>query len=61
MKKAAVCLSVLATLVSTSSLANSFSKVDDYIRKNKEIIQLDSGTAVAVVKGDEVVYEGYFG
>ena len=61
MKKAAVCLSVLATLVSTSSLANSFSKVDDYIRKNKEIIQLDSGTAVAVVKGDEVIYEGYFG
>ncbi|WP_394221456.1 serine hydrolase domain-containing protein [Alteromonas gracilis] len=61
MKKAAIFFSLLTTLVSTSSMANSFSEVDDYIRKNKEIIQLNSGTAVAVIKDDEIVYEGYFG
>lgn len=61
MKKAALYLSLIATFVATSTHANSFDKVDEYVRKNKDIIQLDSGTAVAVIQGDDIVYEGYFG
>ena len=61
MKKTVFYVALLTTWISGSVLANPFDKVDDYVRKNKEIIQLNSGTAVAVIKGDEIVYEGYFG
>ncbi|GEA10631.1 serine hydrolase domain-containing protein [Alteromonas sp. KUL49] len=61
MRKVTLCLSLIMTLLSGSIMANPFDKVDEYILNNKGIIQLNSGTAVAVVKGDEVIYEGYFG
>lgn len=61
MRKLTLCLSLITTLLSSEVIANPFDKVDEYILNNKDIIQLNSGTAVAVVKGDEVIYEGYFG
>lgn len=35
--------------------------VDTFVSDIKNIIKLPTGTAVAVIKGDEIVYEGYFG
>lgn len=38
-----------------------FEALEGFIRKTKEITAHPSGTAIAVVKDGEVVYEGYFG
>lgn len=47
--------------LSCFSHSADFSAIDQYVVTNKEKIKLESGTAIAIVKGDELVYEGYFG
>ncbi len=56
-------VAITASIITCSSVsvANPYLQIDDYVNKNKEIIRLNSGTAVAVIKGHEIVYEGYFG
>jgi CubicO group peptidase (beta-lactamase class C family) len=60
-------MKVLPLLVSLSICASSayatddFSAIDKYVNAAKKEIALPSGTAIAVVKDGEIVYEGYFG
>ena len=41
--------------------AEQFEVVDRFVVENKRVTTINSGTAVVIVKGDEIVYEGYFG
>lgn len=60
-------MKVFPLLVSMSIWASSayaledFSAIDKYVNAAKKEIGLPSGTAIAVVKEGEIVYEGYFG
>lgn len=55
-------LALMITIASGPVAAvDSYKTIDDYVANNKETIRLNSGTAVAVIKGNEIVYEGYFG
>ncbi|TQV88328.1 serine hydrolase domain-containing protein [Aliikangiella coralliicola] len=38
-----------------------FSFLDQFVKENKKVIELPSGTAVAIINDDKIVYEGYFG
>ena len=56
-------IAVSTALVAASAQATTqpYAQIDQYIEQNKQVIELNTGTAVAIVKGDKVVYEGYFG
>lgn len=47
--------------VHAASAAPDFSAVDSMINRVKIAAHLPSGTAVILVQGDEIIYEGYFG
>lgn len=61
MKARQLTLLFLTTLLSMSVHAEPYHVIDEYVEHNKRIIRLPSGTAIAVVKENEIVYEGYFG
>ncbi|MDP2561512.1 serine hydrolase [Psychrobium sp. 1_MG-2023] len=51
----------LSIWASNSYAMDDFSAIDNYVNAAKKEIGLPSGTAIAVVKDGEIVYEGYFG
>lgn len=51
----------LSIWASSSYAMEDFSAIDKYVNAAKKEIGLPSGTAIAVVKEGEIVYEGYFG
>ena len=59
MRKALLSLALL--LLAPFALAQDFSIIDDYVKENKRLNKLPSGTAIAIVKDDKIIYEGYFG
>ncbi len=61
MKKLIMFLATTIASFSFTATANPYQAIGDYVETNKETIRLNSGTAVAVVKDNQVVYEGYFG
>lgn len=61
MKNFALKLSLLMLFLVFELNANQFELVDKFVLENKRVTTLNSGTAVVIVKGDEIVYEGYFG
>ena len=54
-------LLALCASVSLSTFAMDFSPVEKLINETKAVTNLPSGTAIAVVKGDKIIYQGYFG
>ena len=56
-------LSILFTSISLSlsSFATDFSLIEKLINDTKAVTDLPSGTAIAVVKDDKIIYQGYFG
>lgn len=56
-------LSILAATISLSlsSFATDFKPVEKLINETKATTNLPSGTAIAVVKDDKIIYQGYFG
>lgn len=54
-------LMTLSILTSSAYAMDDFSAIDKYVNAAKKEIGLPSGTAIAVVKEGEIVYEGYFG
>lgn len=55
-----ICLSA-ALLLSLSSFAGQFDKIADYVEKAKTVFDYPSGTSIAVVKGNKILYQGTFG
>ena len=52
----------LAEAAFSQSSANDFStRLTTYVTETHNQLNYDYGMAVAVVKGDEIIYEGYFG
>lgn len=51
----------LSIWASSSYAMDDFSAIDKYVNAAKKEIGLPFGTAIAVVKDDKIVYEGYFG
>jgi CubicO group peptidase (beta-lactamase class C family) len=51
----------LTLLANATFAGNDFSAIDRYVNAVKEEVGLPSGTAIAIVKDGEIVYEGYFG
>lgn len=47
--------------LSLSSFATDFSAVEQLINETKAVTNLPAGTAIAVVKDNEIIYQGYFG
>ena len=47
--------------MSLSSFATDFSLIEKLINDTKAVTDLPSGTAIAVVKDDKIIYQGYFG
>ena len=56
-------LSILFTSISLSlsSFATDFTAVEQLINETKAVTNLPSGTAIAVVKDNKIIYQGYFG
>jgi len=54
-------LSMLCATISLSSFATDFSPVEKLINETKAVTNLPSGTAIAVVKDNKIIYQGYFG
>jgi len=56
-------LSILCLTLSLSipSFAMDFSSVEKIINETKTLTDMPSGTAIAVVKNDKIIYQGYFG
>jgi len=60
-------LKLMALILPAALLANvvyateDFSAIDRYVNAAKKEIGLPSGTAIAIVKGDNIIYQGYFG
>lgn len=56
-------VAVYTLLASVTPLfaSEGFGPLSKYINENKKIIGLPSGTAVAVIKDNKIIYEGYFG
>lgn len=52
---------VATIFLSLSSYAEDFSAVEKLINETKAVANLPSGTAIAVVKDDKIIYQGYFG
>lgn len=50
-----------AVCLSMSAMATDFSNIEKIINDTKAAANLPSGTAIAVVKDDKIIYEGYFG
>lgn len=50
-------IGILSNLVS----ASDYEIIGNYVKKNKQLINLPSGTAIAIIKDQKIVYEGYFG
>lgn len=44
-----------------SSYGTDFSQVDKLVKEMKQQTDFPYGTAIAVVQGDEIIYQGYFG
>jgi len=57
------CVALIATasLPATAASTPDFGPLAGFIHKTKEATGHPSGTAVAVVKNDKIIYEGYFG
>jgi CubicO group peptidase (beta-lactamase class C family) len=54
-------ITLLSLLFAQVASASDYSMIDDYVSNNKKLIQLPSGTAIAIIKDQKIVYEGYFG
>lgn len=55
-----ICLSA-ALLASSSSFAGQFDKIAQYVEKAKTAFDYPSGTSIAIVKGNKIIYQGAFG
>ena len=52
----------IATCASTTSIADDFSdKLTAYVNKAQTQLGVNYGMAIAVVSGDKIIYDGYFG
>lgn len=51
----------LSSASAISATQDDYKVIDRFLSETKRIIQLPTGTAVAVVKQNDIVYEGYFG
>jgi CubicO group peptidase (beta-lactamase class C family) len=51
----------LVILANAVFATEDFSAINRYVTSAKKEIGLPSGTAIAIVKGDSIIYEGYFG
>jgi CubicO group peptidase (beta-lactamase class C family) len=60
-RKATFVLSAICATYAMAAHANPYQAIDNYVIQNKETIRLNSGTAVVLIKDNEIVYEGYFG
>jgi CubicO group peptidase (beta-lactamase class C family) len=54
-------VTLLIGILSNLVLASDYEIIDNYVKKNKQLINLPSGTAIAIIKDQKIVYEGYFG
>ncbi|MCW8880145.1 MAG: beta-lactamase family protein [Kangiellaceae bacterium] len=61
MSMSKIILFPLFMLTSLACQSNDFSVIEDYVTKNKQLINLPAGTAIAIIKDQKIVYEGYFG
>ena len=53
--------SATAWALEPAEVVSDYQPITEYVTQNKLDIRLPTGTAVAVLKGDKLVYEGYFG
>jgi len=51
----------LSFALTFTCLAQDFSSIEKLVRHAKEVSGLPSGTAIAVIKGNQIIYENYFG
>jgi CubicO group peptidase (beta-lactamase class C family) len=56
-----IIVTLIIGMLSNLVFASDYEIIDNYVKKNKQLIKLPSGTAIAIIKDQKIVYEGYFG